>query len=62
MPRRVLNLRVIPFPSLAGLTVIAKQAVLLALVHRLSKPSQNKRFNGISWIRSLLQWRDRVGF
>jgi hypothetical protein len=42
--------------------VIAKQAVLLALVHRLSKPSQNKRFNGISWIRSLLQWRDRVGF
>jgi len=49
-------------PSLVGtLTVIAKQAVLLALNHSLPKPSQNFRSSGISWVRSSLQWRDRAG-
>lgn len=41
--------------------VIDRQAVLLAPDHRASKPSQNFRSSGISWICSLLQWRDRAG-
>ena len=52
----------IPFPSFVGLAVIVKQAVLLALDLRSSKPSQGFRPSGISWIRSPLQWRDRAGF
>ena len=50
-----------PSLSLVGKTVIDRQAVLLALDHRLSKPSQDVHLSGIPWIRSLLQWRDRAG-
>ena len=50
-----------PSLSLVGKTVIDRQAVLLALDHRLSKPSQDACLSGILWIRSLLQWRDRAG-
>ena len=51
-----------PSPSLAGQTVIADKAVLLAPDHCSSAPSQSFRSSDISMqIRSLLQWRDRAG-
>ena len=51
-----------PSPSLAGQTVIVKQAVLLAPDHYSSAPSQGLSPSDISMqIHSLLQWRDRAG-
>ena len=38
---KIFKMNIIPFLSLAGLTVIADQAVLLAPVHRSFKPSQS---------------------
>ena len=43
------------------ITVIVRQAVLLALDHSSPKPSQDLRPSGVSWVHSPIQWRDRAG-